>query len=283
MRILLGATLFLLYLSRQGVIGLFFTDQGILPSQLALEVIPEFYRPVFSWAFWPDSWNGAVHGVYLVGLLCFTLGLGVRATFLLTWVLHTSFIQRNYGVAFGADLIGGLFLLYLSFTHCAVRYSLNHLLGLKSLKEKSHDLLSNAFYRVIQIQLCIIYGYTGFEKLKGSTWWDGTALWSVFANPQMVIWDMTWMSHFPWVIVYLTFTTVLFEIYFPALVWFKPLKFPLLVFGVAFHFGIGLLMSLFSFAFVMLAPYFLFLESSQLDTFDRFLRRWKMTSPSRTP
>jgi hypothetical protein len=156
-----------------------------------------------------------------------------------------------------------------------VKYSFNQLIGLRHSASVRDDVVSNSFYRVIQIQLCVIYAYTGFEKLKGNTWWDGTALWSVFANPQMVIWDMTWMSHFPLVIVFITFTTVLFEIYFPVLIWFEKTKRAFLYFGMVFHFGIGLLMSLFSFAFVMLAPYFLFLNSAELDRIESWFHRFQ--------
>jgi len=124
---------------------------------------------------------------------------------------------------------------------------------------------------MIQIQLCVIYFYTGLEKLKGGTWWDGTALWSVFANPQMVIADLTWLKNFPLVVVALTFATVLFEVYFPALVWFKKTRIIMLLIGISFHMGIGVFMALYSFAFIMMAPYILFVSKRDIDDFKTFV------------
>jgi hypothetical protein len=112
--------------------------------------------------------------------------------------------------------------------------------------------------------MCVIYIYTGMEKLKGASWWDGTALWSVFANPQMVIVDLTWLRHFSFLIAAATFLTVLFEVYFPVLVWNPKLRKKLLCVGLLFHSGIGLVMALWGFALVMVAPYVLFLSENDL-------------------
>lgn len=292
-RLLFAGTFFYLYLKRGMDWKLFYTDEGILPRSLAVEVLPEFFHPPFHWFFWPDSWMGAAHHLMVFGLFLILIGFSNRVLIFLTWVLHISFMQRNFAVAFGADVIGGLFLLYLSLTNCSDHLSLKVWLAkrfpkfgvwMPTLKNKkwssagywvSEDILNSIGYRMIQVQLCVIYGYTGFEKLKGATWWDGTALWSVFANPQMVIADFSFTRHIPVVVVAITFMTVLFEVYFPVLVWFKSWRKWALMFGVAFHSGIGILMALFAFAFVMLSPYFLFIDPKSLEIFyQNKMRPW---------
>lgn len=293
-RIFFGGTFFYLYLKRGFDWRLFYTDEGFLPRTMANEVLLEFFRPPFNWYFWPDSMMGYFHHLMVFGLFLIFVGLSNRFLMILTWVLHISFMQRNFSIAFGADVIGGLFLLYLSFTNCCDHLSLKSWLTKNKLSLPvffrkfvgssvnrnlssegfwvSRDLVNSVGYRLIQIQLCVIYGYTGFEKLKGSTWWDGTALWSVFANSQMVIADLTFTRHIPIAVVSLTFLTVLFEVYFPVLVWFKKWRKWILFFGVAFHAGIGILMALFAFAFVMMSPYFLFIPPKPLhDFFEKHL------------
>jgi hypothetical protein len=169
-------------------------------------------------------------------------------------------LQRNFSVAFGADLIGGIFLMLLAGTQSCERLSLQSFY--RKRKIKAPDLCTNVFFRLTQVQLGVIYFYTGIEKLRGGSWWDGTALWSIFANPQMVVVDMTWTRHVPLLISAITFSTILFEIYFPAVV-VSPWRRAVLVLGVAFHLGIGASMSLWGFAFVMLAPYILFLKEEE--------------------
>ncbi len=46
---------------------------------------------------------------------------------------------------------------------------------------------------------------------------DGTALWSVMANPQMTTMDFSFLKNIPWVIPVMAYVTILFEIYFPVM------------------------------------------------------------------
>lgn len=272
MRIVLGFTMVWIYSSRYSDWKVFYGAEGLLPRHLALEVMPQYYEPLWTWFFWSDSMAGLVHAFFILGLIFVTIGLGGRWVSLLTWVLHIGFLHRNYAIAFGADVVACLFLLYLSLTQATARYSLDQVLS-KKLRWKgvqTSDLLSSVFYRLIQIQLCVIYFYSGLEKLKGPSWWDGTALWTIIANSQMVIADLTWMKSLPLLIVVMTFGTMIFEIYFPALVWTRFWRKKLLVFGFFFHLGIGLLMALFGFSGVMLSAYCLFLNEQ-----DKILARDK--------
>lgn len=261
-RIVLCGTMSLMYLDRLLDWQLFYSDQAVVPRAVALKIMPEFFRPPFEWFFWPEAQMGLFHGLLVLGLVLLTLGIGGRVLMLICWVLHIGFLHRNYSVAFGADLISGIFLMYLALTQSCARLSVLNFK--KKISNQAPDLFTNVFYRMIQVQLCVIYAYTGFEKLKGGSWWDGTALWSVLANPQMVIADFSWMRFAPLLIVFITFSTVLFEIYFPVLVWNPRMKKYLLMTGFFFHAGIGVTMALYSFAIVMLSPYVLFFNEDWL-------------------
>jgi hypothetical protein len=96
------------------------------------------------------------------------------------------------------------------------------------------------------------------------SWWRGDALWAVFGNGQIVSWDLSFVAPYPILLVLATFSTLLWEVYFPVLVWTR-LKHATLLFGVALHSGIGLLMNLKCFALSMLAPYALFLSENTLE------------------
>lgn len=265
-RILLCGTMFAMAVSRQFDVSTFYTDQGLLPRKWAIEVMPEFFKPPFDWILWSDAGATTAHAAMTLGLLLLVLGIGGRGIALAVWILHMGFLQRNYSIAFGADLIGGIFLFLMIGTDSCARLSLaSRFRKGKASPETSTDLLTPVFFRMIQLQLCVIYAYTGFEKLKGGTWWDGTALWSVFANSQMVILDLTWMRSFPLAIVAMTYVTVLFEIYFPVLVWVRKTRPWVLALGASFHLGVGLLMALMNFGLVMMSAYFLFLKPETLQ------------------
>ncbi len=274
-RIVFASIMALMYLNRQRDVSLFYTDQGILPKNLALSVMNPGIRPSFLLSVWPDAWVPWMHALYVLLLLAIAAGAWVRFVGPLALLLQLSFLFRNYSVAFGADQIGTIFLLYLVFTKSDARLSVRSWWrNRKSLPELTGDALTSTLFRMIQIQLCVIYVYSGMEKLKGMTWWDGTAVWSVFANSQMVIADLTWVRHFPLLIVFITFSTILFELYFPVLVWFQSWRKYFLAGGILFHAGIGVLMALWSFAVIMICPYILFFsEASVQKALNRIWKR----------
>lgn len=269
MRVVIAGTLFLMYLSRQRDALLYFTESGILPKAQALVSVPEFYRSPIYLASWSDQAVPYVHGFLVLGLFLLFLGIGGRILNLAMFVLHLAFLQRNYSIAFGADLCGGIFLMLLSGTRCCeafniydwVRWVKAKSINLDYKKKSSeNDMFTSVFYRLIQIQLCTIYFFTGLEKLKGAPWWDGTALWTVLANPQMVIFDLIWLRNF-WVVLVLgTYVTMIFEVYFLPMILVKKTRPWVMLAGFCFHMGIGLFMSLWSFAFIMVASYVLWIN-----------------------
>ncbi len=259
-RIVLCATLFYLACWRQLNI-----DQlgagSLIPREMALTIFPDFYRPLIQWFFWPDAYVGLVHLGLIVLLALATLGYSNRFFLMLTWVIHQGVLNRNYAINFGADSIGGLFLFYLAFTNACEFYTL------KNKVKPITDDLSSVIYRLLQFQICIIYAYSGFEKLKGSTWWDGTALWTVFANPQFSEYDLKFLSHFPWFFAVATFVTIIFEVYFSAAMVSPHLRKYGLWAGLFFHLGIGILLGLMPFSLVMLSVYFLFMKNEDIVRF----------------
>lgn len=263
MRIVLCGTLFCLYVVRSFNLE-YFTDASWIPRSKALLVMNEVLRPPFLWAFWPDSLNPVMHGLLVVLLLLLTLGIGGRWIMFIAWVIDLAFVQRNYGVNYGADIIGSIFLFYMSFTQSCERLSVLNLWRKKTEFKKS-DIISSTFIRMMQVQICVVYAYTGFEKLRGASWWDGTALWSVLANPQMMMADFTFLRSVPWVIPIIGFTTILFEIYFPAMMLWKRIRPYWLLIGVAFHLGIGFSMGIMPFSTIMMSTYFLFLSPLVLE------------------
>lgn len=258
---------------------------SIIPRSQALSIYPDFYRPLFEYFFWPDSLASVVHVIFIVLIVLAALGLTNRIVMLLTWVLLMGFINRNYSIVFGADLIGALFLFYLSFTDCTSYFSLKNYFNKNKIQAHNQTIalhkgnwssqwssqLSSVFLRLMQFQIAIIYAYTGFEKLKGSSWWDGTALWTVMVNPQFSIINFEFLRHFPLVFAIGTFVTLIFEIYFPVMVLFKKTKLWWLGLGVLFHSMIGLLLSLFPFSLIMISTYFLFLDED-----DRLMLKQKI-------
>ncbi len=252
-RIVFGGTLLLSYLERFLRFDQYFGSQRFCNLDQAIALSPGFYRPAFFWSFWPDSWNLAIYLLLLTGLVVFICGRGGRLLGLLLWVVSYGFIQRNPPIVFGADFIGALFLLYTVLTPILSKNKTGFL----------NRLGTSVGCRMIQVQLCVIYFYSGAEKLKGVEWWDGTALWAILSSPQIATFDFGFLRNFSFILALSTYLTLLFELFFPTLVWNHSLRKPFLIWGFLMHIGIALFMGMWTFSMVMVSTYVLFFKTNE--------------------
>lgn len=262
-RFLLGLILFLFYLSRTLDLDFFYSDQGVLPLSAVADIIPSQYRLSLLFYFKNSFSIFVLHSLFLVSLLTMALGVFPRISAGVSLILHLSFLHRNMGVGYGVDSISTFLLFCLSFAN-----------------SESGGAVSSIFeslaFRLLQLQVCIIYGYSGFEKLKGMLWWRGEALWYALANVQITRFDFSWISHFPLMIVIGTYSTVLWEVYFPIAVWIKPVRKYVLVFGVFLHLAIAITVYIPYFAALMISTYVLFLDLDRLNRLTFYVgQAWK--------
>ena len=272
-RIVLGLVLLYLAILRSFNLD-FYNTNSMIPNSDSLLLFPEYYRPYLNLIFWSDRWVVFVHLIHLALLFLLIIGRSHFVLMLLTWVIGQGFIQRNYAVLFGADVISNLFLFYLCFTDCQSKYvvfpvffRLNRI-NFSFLNSFRND-LSRIFFRLMQLQIMIIYAYTGFEKLKGNSWWEGTALWTVLVNPQFSWIDFSFLKSVPAVFALGTFIAIVFEVYFPVMVAFKKTRKWWLLLGFLFHLQIGFLLGLFSFSWVMCSTYILFFDKTCFDFIEK--------------
>lgn len=264
-RIFFGLNLLIMSCLRMKDWRFYFTDEGFVRANQALEILPEFYHPPLTWLPATPGQSLAYNIVLVGALVGLTLGLRARALAMIALLAHLGLMQRNFSIVYGADIVSSFFLFGLCFIESDRYLSLRRLFRRGPiLRRPVSDLFSTVGVRLVQIQLCVIYGFTGMEKLKGPTWWDGTAVWAVIGNSQIMMIDTSWLRHFPLAIAFMTFLTVLWEVYFPVLVWVKPIRNVVLLIGVALHAGIALTVGLIFFSGAMVSAYFVFLDPSWL-------------------
>ena len=251
-RIALGTLLFFFYLIRGLDLELYFSNSGLLPASLLMELTPvRFGVSIFNGAS-GMVWIWIAHVGFLLSLLGLIFGIWGRWPAIVAFVLHVSFVQRNMAAVFGIDLISTFFLFYLCMADQTGK-------GAPDSLRRSMDSMA---FRLCQVQVCIIYAYSGMEKLQGSHWWKGEALWDVLANAQLARWDFSWLASFPLLIVIGTYLTLLWEVYFPILIWVRPLRYPMIIIGVFMHLGIAIAVSIPCFGLLMIVAYSLFIEET---------------------
>lgn len=283
-RLVFTPIFFLFVLSRSTDLGLFYSESGFLPtaygqshSYLSLQ------KSIFHY-FQSTQLVVFCHYALLLALVSLGLGLFTRTSAILCFALNLMFINRNPAIQYGADFVSSFCLFYLCFANSGQALSLDRFLG----RDRKGPLIANLdsmAFRLLQIQLCVIYFYSGISKLKGTRWWNGSAIFDVFTMEGLVRWDMTFLAYLPDLLVAACYLTLLWEMYFPILIWTRPFRLLLIVFGALMHMAFGIFLNIPFFAAIMVSIYILFLNRNEAERFAAYLKRTfrKLTPPAATP
>ena len=270
--------LLVMYLIRFFDIRVFFYDSGLLSSASAKALHQMYANKAFGFVLSSDTLLYLCYILFIIVLFLMVLGVANRLIAILAFVLHLVFLQRNPSITFGADIIATFWLFYLMLSNSNkqikwIHYFLNKRKSLMSERIEKGDWLNTISIRFIQIQLCVIYMFSGMEKLRGQSWWDGTAIWEALSFYDFTFFNFSFLLSAPMLAAALTTFTVLFEIYFPILVWVPRLRKIMLLAGFFLHLGIALSLNIYFFSFIMLSSYILFISP---ETLRRILKKLRL-------
>jgi hypothetical protein len=246
-------------------------------------------------------WMALAHGLILVVLVLFTLGLGTRVVSVLAWLAVLSYSHRTPPAIFGMDTMASLLLLYLMLSPCGAALSLDRLISryrvfrrasaerrpLPALLRPAPRASANFALRLLQIHFCMIYLASGLSKLQGAAWWNGTALWQTLANYEFAGPHSAAMtallrhlvhSRWEWELVLsgMAVFTLVLEIGLPFLIWLPRWRGPLLIGAALLHTGIAMTMGgLTTFSLLMLAIVVAFVPAEVVHRALRALGRGK--------
>jgi hypothetical protein len=210
----------------------------------------------------------AIHCAHLFVITLFMLGMYTRVTSVLTWLAGLAYINRAQPYLFGQDTMMNLSLFYLMMSPCGAKWSLDRWMARKAalargvvLPPVAPSVSAGFVLRLFQIQYCFMYLSAGLSKLKGTAWWNGTALFGCMANAEFspmhikayrdlvrwlcqhrVAWELVNTS-----VAALTLAT---EISFPFLAWTR-LRPVVVSAALMMHTGIAVLMGLSVFSLFM--------------------------------
>ncbi|WP_307665881.1 HTTM domain-containing protein [Streptomyces sp. V1I1] len=234
------------------------------------------------------------YAVALVTCALFLLGWRTRAVSVLFAVVVVSFHAKAIFMADGGDNLMVLMAVYLVFTACGRRWSLDARRtrlqasagrtagprgGLRHQLGDARNILTTVLHNcgmfVIAAQVCFLYGCAGLYKVQGPSWGNGTALHYVLNIDLFRPWpglsQMVDGHHL--LIAVVGYLTVLVQVAFPFVL-FGRLKYPVLIVLLGMHVNIAVLMGLPLFSGAMIVADAVFLP----DRFYRSLGRlWRRT------
>ncbi|MEU0003889.1 HTTM domain-containing protein [Streptomyces sp. NPDC006314] len=247
----------------------------------------------------------------LITSALFMLGWRTRAVSVLFAVVVSSFHARAIYMADGGDNLMILMALYLVFTACGRRWSLDaRRTRLRASADRTARLpldqasgefrrhlgearltvitvLHNCGMLVIAAQVCFLYGSAGLYKVQGASWGNGTALHYALNLDVFRPWpELSAMAdEHDLLIAIACYLTVLLQVGFPFVL-FGRLKYPVLTVLLGMHVSIAVFLGLPLFSGAMIVADAVFLP----DRFYRYLgqlsRRvvpWADVEEARTP
>jgi hypothetical protein len=264
--------------------GVFYSDTGVLPRAVLLDGLAAPNRFGLMEAIGYD-WMAALFfllwAVVALGLL---VGYRARLMSILNFLIVLSVHERNVYVLTGADTVLRVLSFWMMFLPLAQYYSVDA----RRMEQGKSETRRAAYafpWRMIQLQVALIYLVTGLLKLMGNSWRNGEVLYTVLQIQTLLLPTGQWLGvHAPeWLLRLGTWGVLLTELTFPFLVFApaRPLRKLALAAGTALHIGIALtmVMPMTDFSLVMLTSYLLFFEPEWVQRLENWTRGWLRTFP----
>ena len=112
--------------------------------------------------------------------------------------------------------------------------------------------LTNLATCSVIIHLCLIYLISGLAKAHSDAWYNGNAMYYIWNIERFQGLGLnSILAHNGAFVTFATYCVMLWELYFPALVWLPKVRVPFLLVGVAMHVGIWLSMMIYDFEILL--------------------------------
>lgn len=239
---------------------------------LQLGKLPWSSQPAEIWGEFFDGWSiSSTRILFILGAflaLLMIVGLFSRLSVVLVFLTLLVGQSRNHLILAGGDCIVLNVLFILMFSECGKTWSIDRY----RLRETNSVFTCSGWpLRMIQMFICLVYMITGAAKLLGHDWLNGSALNYVMINPRVSRWTTTRLGVEPWhsVAAWISIFVPLWEVSFPFLLIWRPVRGWNLLLGTIFHLLTAIFMKVFFFGQIMILSYAAFVPDKWLASLER--------------
>lgn len=264
---------------------------------LAPEVVPEAGRWLTFSLFYflqQDVLVLAVHYLFVALCVCLCVGFRTRWTKWLVFVLYLSYMNRIALTRYGVDHVLSPFLFLLCLAPIGGTLSFDRARAVRRFEKERGpgarppvplSARACACQRLMQLQVAVIYFYSGAEKLRGSTWWGGDAPWFALVDNEVAFapWALGVLAEHFWIVNLMAFGTVVIELGYPFLIWGRRTRPYLLGLAILLHVHMALLMGLYFFAATMIFAHLSFARPEWYAQLGRWMRARRSGPPAIAP
>ena len=206
-----------------------------------------------------------VMGLHLLAVTCLTLGFLTPLSAALAFLTVRSIVNRQPSISNGGDNVAKIMCFFLIFAPAGHAYSLDEIL-FHAPSHPGGEYQNQAPWavRLMQIQVSIIYLYTAYWKLKGTTWRAGTAIYFAAVHAMYRKFETPrWLLRTP-VVQMLTWGTLAVEFGLGFGLWIDDFRIWLVLLGFLLHLGAEYMLNVHLFGWYMMACLLLFVEPMEV-------------------
>ena len=238
----------------------YYSDEGVLSGRV--DVLRSEYRFTILDYFGSPNQVIILYLLLIIFTIMLLIGKHTRTSAIVAFILLSSFHEKNTLILNSGDTLIRLMLFYLAIAPSGKCLSLDSIKKRQSLTSKEHKEWQQEYIwprRLMQIQLAIVYLFAFLPK-TGVTWRGGTAIYYFLANPHFARFSFDFLGNFIILTIFMTYATLLIELLFPILVWFKSTRKYMLIAGIMLQFGILILSNITFFSLIMIVVHLAFIE-----------------------
>lgn len=201
---------------------------------------------------------------FLLVAVCLTVGFMTRFSSVAVYLCLLSIHNRDPFILNGGDVLMRVTGFFLMFAPAGGAISVDRFLRVWNGEEgPTVPLYSPWAQRLVQIQTAIVYFATFYWKTLGPTWMNGTAVYYALHLQERRL-PMPGIENL-FVLKLLTWGTLAIEFSLGTLVWFRELRYPILLAGLCLHMGIEYAMSIPLFEWIAISLYVTFIYPEDLS------------------
>lgn len=201
--------------------------------------------------------------VWLFIILLIIIGYRTRVFATINYLFFVAFIINNSPYEYHMDYIYVMVFFLSIIVPTNTSYSIDNLLLRIKYSTKSNlflpkEITSKSYYYLLFLfGVAIVYFDSAIMKSNSVAWTNGLGLWLPASIPQITIYNNQWHLNQEFLIKFLGYFTLVFEMALLFIFWFKKLRIPIFLIGVFFHVGIIIQFPIPFFGMGVIALYFL--------------------------
>jgi hypothetical protein len=213
--------------------------------------------------------------VYVVLIIFSFFGIGRNLTALGLFLCLELKQRLCYLTLNGGDNILKFILLYMIFTNAYKYYAIRE--SKKLLKPSSlSNFLTNLSVLSITLHLCLAYLVSAFHKVHSDAWFNGVATYYTFSLERFQGTSFnSILAKNGYFVTISSYMTIIIEMFFPVLIWFKQTKWIMIFLGTLLHVGIFIFMMLYDFQLIFISIYGFFITNAEWITIKKRLKNYK--------